>query len=80
MPYFVQYTQKDRNTGGQAHARHSYAAALEQLSRGGYQQQPALQDEQVPQEDQMLSDSYNISSKSGDKTTVIDSLLLVSSI
>ena len=70
MPYFIQYTQRDRNTGGQAHARHSYAAALEQLSRGGYQQ-PVLQDEQVQQDDQILSEGYNISQKSTDNTTVI---------
>lgn len=72
MPYFIQYTQRDRNTGGQAHARHSYAAALEQLSRVGYQQQqPALQDEQVQQEDQVMSKAYNISQKTTDNTTVM---------
>lgn len=72
LPYFVQYAQKDRNTGGHAHARHSYAAALEQLSRVGYQQyQPVVQDEQVQQEDQVMSDGYNISQKTTDNTTVI---------
>ena len=71
MPYFVQYTQRDRNTGGHAHARHSYAAALEQLSRVGYQQhQPVIQDEQVQQEDQVISEGYNISQKTTDNTTV----------
>lgn len=71
LPYFVQYSQKDRNTGGQAHARHSYAAALEQLSRVGYQQQPVLLDERVRQDDQGISDAYNISQKTTDNTTVI---------
>ena len=70
LPYFIQYTQRDRNTGGQAHARHSYAAALEQLSRVSYQQ-PVVQDEQVQQEDQVMSEGYNISQKSTDNTTVI---------
>ena len=72
LPYFVQYTQRDRNTGGQAHARHSYAAALEQLSRAGgtHQQQPVLQDEQVQQQQDDISEGYNISQKSGDNTTV----------
>ena len=77
LPYFVQYTQRDRNTGGQAHARHSYAAALEQLSRGGYQQQPVLQDEQVQQDNQVLSDGYNISQKSTDNTTVINNNVMM---
>ena len=72
LPYFVQYAQKDRNTGGHAHARHSYAAALEQLSRVGYQQhQPVVQDEQVQQEDQVVSDGYDISQKTTDNTTVM---------
>lgn len=73
LPFFVQYTQTDRNTGGQAHARHSYAAALEQLSRAGYhqQQQPALQDEQVQQDDQVISEGYSISQKTADNITVM---------
>lgn len=71
LPYFIQYSQKDRNTGGQAHARHSYAAALEQLSRGGYQQ-AVLQDEQV---DHIASEGYNISQKTTDNTTVCDYII-----
>jgi len=72
LPFFVQYTQGDRNTGGQAHARHSYAAALEQLSRTGYQQQqPVLQDDQALQDNQAMSDAYNISQKTTDNITVI---------
>lgn len=70
MPFFVQYTQGDRNTGGQAHARHSYAAALEQLSRAGYQQQPILQDDQAQQDDQAMSEAYHVSQKTTDNTTV----------
>ena len=82
MPYFVQYTQRDRNTGGQAHARHSYAAVLEQLSRGGYQQhqQPVLQDEQVQQDDQAVSEGYNISQKTADNTTVMSMIYYMTSL
>jgi len=67
----MQYAQRDRNTGGQAHARHSYAAALEHISKDRQ-----LTGHVMPQEDghdDMISEGYNISQKTGD-TTVSDGI------
>jgi len=64
LPFFTQYSQRDRNTGGQAHARHSYAAALEHLSKD-----QQLMGHMMPHEDgheDMTSEGYNISQKTGD--------------
>jgi len=66
LPFFMQYSQRDRNTGGQAHARHSYAAALEHISKDRQ-----LTGHVMPPEDghdDMTSEGYNISNKTGDTT------------
>ena len=74
LPFFMQYSQRDRNTGGHAHARHSYAAALENISKDRQ-----LTGHMMPQEDghdDMTSEGYNISQKTGD-TTVRGGLIVI---
>ncbi|XP_065886516.1 cilia- and flagella-associated protein 65-like [Dysidea avara] len=78
LPFFMQYTQRNRNTGGQAHARHSYAAALEHISKD-----QQLTGHVMPHDeghDDMTSEGYNISQKTGDTTVEHSSTSSITSV